>query len=107
MFTDDFIRYTEIFIGVQKSDWFQCLKQFYDLTKTRTQLAQPIECFQSDYSSKLQSKQVRKQISKKEITFEPSTSYSQEQNRVSKRVGHIIMDMTSAIILDENIDNNL
>lgn len=39
--------------------------------------------------------------------FEPSALYFQEQNGVSERMGRIIIDMTRAIILEDNIDNDL
>lgn len=106
-FTDYFTRYTETFTGKQKSDWFQCLKEFYNLAKTRTQLARPTERLRSDYGSELQSKRVRKWMAKEGIVFEPSAPYSQEQNGVSERVSRTIMDMTRATILDGNIDDNL
>ena len=50
-FTDDFTRYTETYTGAQKSDWFRCLKEFYNLAKTRTQRARPTERLRSDYRS--------------------------------------------------------
>ncbi len=39
--------------------------------------------------------------------FEPSAPYSQEQNGVSERIRRTIMDMTRAMILKGNIDNDL
>ncbi len=41
------------------------------------------------------------------IIFEPSAPYSQEQNGVSEPMGKTIMDMTRAIILEGNIDDDL
>lgn len=49
MFMDDFTKYTKAFIGTQKSNWFQCFKEFYKLAKTKTQQAWPIQGIQSDY----------------------------------------------------------
>lgn len=106
-FTDDFTRHIETFTGTQKSDWFRCLKKFYNLAKTRSRESRPTERLRSDYGSELQSKRVRKWLSKKGITFEPSAPYSQEQNGVSERTGRTIMDMTRAKILEENIDDDL
>ncbi len=82
MFTNDYTWHTETFTGTQKSDWLRCLKEFYNLAKTRSRESQPTERFQSDYSSELQSKRVRKWLSKEGITFEPLAPYSQEQNGV-------------------------
>lgn len=44
---------------------------------------------------------------RKSITFEPSAPYSQEQNRVSKRTERMIIDITRAIILEDNINDDL
>ncbi len=57
-FTDDFTRYTEVYTGVQKSDWFKCLKAFYNLCRTRSQKERPVERIRSDYGSELQKKKV-------------------------------------------------
>lgn len=46
-------------------------------------------------------------MTKERIIFKPLTPYSQKQNRVSKRVCHIIMNMIYIIILDRNINDNL
>lgn len=46
-------------------------------------------------------------MQKKDIIFEPSTPYFQEQNGVSDRIEKTIMDMTRIIILEDNIDDNL
>lgn len=43
---------------------------------------------------------------KKRIIFEASVFYFQEQNKISKRMVKIIMDMTWAIILKSNFDND-
>lgn len=43
----------------------------------------------------------------KDITFKPSSPYSQEQNRVFERTRRTIIDMTRATILESNIDNDL
>ncbi len=83
-FTDDYTRHTETFTGTQKSEWFKCLKKFYNLAKTRSRESQPTEQLRSDYSSELQSKRGKKWLSKKGITFKPSAPYSQEQNGVSE-----------------------
>lgn len=106
-FTDDFTRYTETYTGAKKSDWFSCLKTFYNLCKTRSQKERPVERLRSDYGSELQSKSVEDWLSKEGIIFEPSAPYSQEQNGVSERMGRTIMDMTRATILEGNLDDNL
>lgn len=46
-------------------------------------------------------------MQKKDIIFEPSAPYSQEQNGVSKQTGKIIMDMTRATIFKGKIDDEL
>lgn len=46
-------------------------------------------------------------MQKEEITFEFSALYSQEQNCFSKQNKKTIIDMTRAIILEENINNDL
>lgn len=45
-------------------------------------------------------------MEKKSIIFEPSIPYLQKQNRISKRMGGIIMDMMRGTILKGNIDND-
>lgn len=106
-FTDDYTCHTETFTGTQKSDWFRCLKEFYNLAKTRSRESWPTKRLRSDYGSELQSKRVRKWLSKEGITFEPSAPYSQEQNGVSERTRRTIMDMTRATIHEGNIDDDL
>lgn len=44
--------------------------------------------------------------SKKRIIFKASVFYFQEQNRISKCMVKIIIDMTWAIILKSNFDND-
>lgn len=46
-------------------------------------------------------------MQKEEITFEFSALYFQEQNCFSKQNKKTIIDMTRAIILEENINNDL
>ena len=106
-FTDDFTRYTETYTGVKKSDWFSCLKTFYNLCKTRSQKERPVERLRLDYGSELQSKRVEDWLLKEGIIFEPSAPYSQEQNDVSERMGGTIMDMTWATILKGSLDDDL
>ncbi len=107
IFTDNFTRYTEVYTGVQKSDWFKCLKAFYNLCRTRSQKERLVKPIRSDYGSELQSKKVEEWFAKKEITFEPSAPYSQEQNEISERMGKTIMDMTKVTILEGNPDDEL
>ena len=57
-FTDDFTRYTEVYTGTRKREWFKCLKTFYNLCKTRSHRERPVERLRSDYGSELQSKRV-------------------------------------------------
>ena len=57
-FTDDCTRYTETYTGTKKSDWFNCLKAFHSLAKTRTKQERPIEKLRSDYGAELQSQKV-------------------------------------------------
>lgn len=106
-FTDDFSRYTEAYTGTKKSDWFKCLKAFYNLCKTRSKQERPVERLRSDYGSELQSKKVGEWLTNEGIIFEPSAPYSQEQNGVSERGGRTIMDMTRATILEGNINDDL
>lgn len=106
-FTDDFSRYTEIYTGSKKSNWFKYLKAFHNLWKTRSKEEHPVKRLRSDNGSEQQSKGVDEWLRKEGITFEPSAPYSQEQNGVSKRVGRNIMDMTRATILEGNLNDEL
>lgn len=106
-FTDDFTLYTEVYTGTHKSEWFECLKIFYNLCKTWSHKERPVERLRSDYGSELLSKRVEEWLTKKGITFEPSAPYSQEQNGVSERMGRTIMDMTRVTILEGNLDDEL
>ena len=50
-FTDDSTRYTEVYTGTRKSEWFKCPKTFYNFCKTRSQRERPVERLRSDYGS--------------------------------------------------------
>ena len=106
-FTDDCTRYTETYTGLNKSNWLKCLKGFHSLWHTRSKQNHPIERLRSDYGSELQSHRADDWLKKERIVFEPSVSYSQEQNGVSERVRRTIMDMTRATILEGNINDEL
>lgn len=106
-FTNDCTRMTETYMGTKKSNWLRCLKTYYSLCRTRSKEKHLIKCLRSDYRSELQSYKADDWMQKEDITFEPSASYSQEQNRVSKQMGKTIMDMTRATILESNINNEL
>lgn len=43
--------FTETYTGVQKNDWFRCLKEFYNLAKTRSKELRPTKRLQSDDGS--------------------------------------------------------
>lgn len=104
-FTDDCTCHTETYTGTKKSDWLQCLKAFHNLAKTRTKSSRPTERIRSHYCSKLQSKKVDQWLAQEGIILEPSAPYSQEQNGVSERVGHTLMDMARASIIERGIDD--
>ena len=103
MFTDDYTRYTETYTGTKKSDWFNCLKAFHSLAKTRTKQERPIEKLRSDYGAELQSQKVEQWLLQEGIVFEPSAPYSQEQNGVSERTDRTIMDMARATIIEGDL----
>lgn len=107
MFTDDCTRMPETYTGTKKSDWLRCLKTHHSLCRTRSKEEHPIERLRSDYGSELQSHKTDEWMQKEGIIFELSAPYSQEQNGVSERMGKTIMDMTRAIILEGNIDDEL
>lgn len=46
-------------------------------------------------------------MQKEGIPFKRSTPYSQEQNDIFERIKRIIMDITRAILLKDNINDNL
>ena len=98
---------TNTYTGTKKSDSLKSLKAYHSLCKTRSKNNHPIEQLRSDYGSELQSHKADEWIEKERITFELSAPYSQEQNGVSERMGRTIMDMTRAIILEGNIEDDL
>lgn len=104
--TDNATQMTEIYMETKKSDWLKYLKMYYSLYKTCSKDNHLIKRLRPDYGSELQSFKANEQMEKKGIIFEPSTSYSQEQNGVSEQTKRIIMDMTKAIIFESNIDIN-
>ena len=106
-FTDDFSRYTKIFTGSKKSDWFKCIKNIHNFCKNRFKERYPVEWLRIDYDSELQSKAVNEWLIKESITFKHSSPYSQEQNGVSKRTGRTIMDVIRTRILEESIYDKL
>lgn len=106
-FTNDCTRYTETYTRTKKSDWFNYLKAFHSLAKTRTkQERRPIEKLRSDYKADLQSQKVEEQWFLQEgIVFEPFVPYSQEQNGVSEPTGRTIMDMARATITEGDLSD--
>lgn len=52
-FINNYTRHTETFTGTQKNNWFRCLKEFYNLAKTRFRELRPIKRLRSDYCSEL------------------------------------------------------
>lgn len=107
IFTDNTTRMTETYIKTKKSNWLKYLKIYHSLCRTKSKKPHLIERLRSDYRSELQSYKVDEWIQKKGITFELSAPYFQEQNRVSEKTRRTIIDITRAIILERNIDNDL
>lgn len=107
MFTNDNTRIMETYTGRQKSKWLKSLKVFYNFICTCTSLDRPIERLRSDYGSELQSQKVNKWFTKQGKTFKISASYSQEENRISKRTRKTIMDMVSITIRQRGINDTL
>lgn len=97
----------ETYTSSKKNDWLKCLKTYHRLYRTQSKEKQSIKRLQSNYGSELQSHSINDWLQREGITFKPSASYSQEQNSVSERMERTIMDMTRAMILESNIDNDL
>ena len=107
IFIDNATRMTETYTGTKKSDWLKCLNIYHSLCRMRSKDKHPIEKLGSDYKSELQSHKANKWMQKEGITSESSAPYFQKQNGVSELTRKTIIDMTRAIIFEENIDDDL
>ena len=106
-FTCDASRYTHVYTGIKKSEWFDHLLTYYSLAQNKTGKSKPINIFRTDFGRELRSLKSDDWFLKEGITFEPSAPYSQEQNGVSERTGRTIMDMTRCTIIAGGIPDYL
>lgn len=83
------------------------MKTFQNFAQMQIKLNQQIKGLRSDYGSELQSQKIDKWLINQEIIFKPLVSYSQEENRVSKRTSRTIMEMVQATILKRGMEDTL
>lgn len=105
-FTDDHTRITETYTAKKKSEWFCCLKAFYNLARTRTKLDRPTERLQSDYGSEFQSRKVDKWLTNQGIVFEQSAPV-EEGRKKRVRITQKLTRLPYLLSLDISLENRL
>ena len=106
-FTNDKIRYTDVYTVITKNEWFDHLRSYDNLAQTKIKLSQSIERIRTNFDIELRSHKVDHWLFDKDIVFELSASHSQKKNDVFERTERIIMKMTKSTILEEDISDYL
>ena len=106
-FTCDASRYTHVYTGHKKSEWFDHLLTYYSMAQNKSGKAKPISSFRTDFGTELRSHKSDVWFLEQGITFEPAAPYSQEENGVAERMGRTIMDMTRCSVIAGDIPDYL
>ena len=106
-FTCDASRYTHVYTGHKKSEWFDHLLTYNNMAQNKSGKAKPISIFRTDFGTELRSHKSDNWFLQQGIIYEPSATYSQEENGVAERMGRTIMDMTRCTVIGGGIPDYL
>jgi len=101
IFIDDFSRVTWVYLLKTKHDVFVCFKDFHLLAIN--QFSAPIEILRSDNDTEYMSKDMSKYLHFNEILHQTSCVGTPQQNRISERKNHDLLEKTRAIMLQMNV----
>jgi transposase InsO family protein len=100
-FIDDFSRVTWMYLLKDKSEVFACFKDFYMLITN--QFSTHLKTFLSNNSTKYMSKDMAYYLRSNGILHQISYVRIPQQNRVSERKNHDLLEKTRAIMLQMNV----
>ena len=106
-FTCDASRYTHVYTGHKKSEWFDHLLTYYSMAQNKSGEAKLISSFRTDFGAELRSHKSDVWSLEQGITFETASPYSQDENGVAERMGRTIIDMTRCSVIAGDIPDYL
>ena len=104
-FTDNYIRFTTVYIVYIKDEWLNTLQRYYNQIYTKFDLK--ITRIRTNYGVELRSKKATIWIDDLGIEFEPAALYAWEENGVTERSQRTSTEITRSIILAGNIPDFL
>jgi transposase InsO family protein len=101
LFIDDFSRTTWIYLLKTKSEVFLCFTNFFHMVQT--QYNGKLKIFRSDNGTEFINKNFHDFFKEHGIIHQTSRVYTPEQNEISERKNHHIIEMTRCLLLQSNV----
>jgi transposase InsO family protein len=104
-FVDDYTHFCYMFTIKEKSQVFECFKEYQALAEAK--FNSKISILRIDNGSEYLSKAQRTYYKQKGIVLETTIAYTPQLNGVAERMNRTLMDKTRAMLLDGNVDKKL
>lgn len=102
-FTDDFSKLSKVFIVKQKSEYYNCFKDYVNQVENITnKKVKEVRC---DNAKEMLSNEVYEFTKQKGIIIEPCPPYVHELNGTAERYNRSVMDTTRCLLKDANLNN--
>lgn len=102
-FTDDYSRYTVVYIVRRKSETLEKIKEFVEMAKT--QFGRKPKILRSDRGGEYIGNQVRNYLKSNGIVGQLTVPYSPQQNGVAERKNRYIVEMARCMLIDAKLDD--
>lgn len=101
-FTDDFSRYTVVYVIKNKSQVFEKLKEYVEIVKNK--FGRNIKMLRSDGGGEYMSNEVTSFLKSHGIQRQVTAPYTPQQNGVSERKNRTLVDMVRCMLIESCLD---
>lgn len=101
-FTDDYSRYTVIYLMAKKSDLLEKFKEYVKMVET--QYHKKPKILRSDRGGEYMGFNFKAYLKEKGIMHQPTAPYTPQQNGVAERKNRTLMEATRCMLIDSKLD---